>query len=86
MELMKGPAAIDAGIAYLDCEEYRFSVKNGGRTWSVYGSPVSRSTDVFSSLHNFLLSGNLNLVDGRSITKGPRLTVGHSDRLIRRGD
>jgi hypothetical protein len=43
MELVKGPAAIEAGIVYLECEEYRFSVKEGGRTWSVYGSPVRRS-------------------------------------------
>ena len=39
-ELVKGPAAREAGIVYLDCEGYRFSVKEGGRTWSVYGSPV----------------------------------------------
>ena len=86
MELVKGPEAIEAGIVYLDCEEYKFSVKKGGRTWSVYGSPVSRITDVFPSLHKIFFSGNLNLVDGRSITKGLRLMVGHSGRPIRRGN
>ncbi|KAF8625848.1 hypothetical protein AX17_006744 [Amanita inopinata Kibby_2008] len=29
----------EAGIVYLECEEYRFRVREGGRMWSVYGSP-----------------------------------------------
>lgn len=41
-ELIKGPEAREAGIVYLDCEGHMFSVKEGGRTWSVYGSPVRR--------------------------------------------
>ncbi|KAK2459250.1 hypothetical protein APHAL10511_008727 [Amanita phalloides] len=39
MELVKGPAAKEAGIVYLDCEKYQFSVEEGGKMWSVYGSP-----------------------------------------------
>lgn len=42
-ELVKGPAAMEAGIMYLDCEGCKFSVKEGGRMWSVYGSPVRHS-------------------------------------------
>ncbi|KAJ7054500.1 Metallo-dependent phosphatase-like protein [Mycena amicta] len=40
-ELLKGPAALAAGIVYLEDEEYRFRVRDGGREWSVYGSPWS---------------------------------------------
>ncbi|KIL66547.1 hypothetical protein M378DRAFT_160538 [Amanita muscaria Koide BX008] len=39
MELVKGPAAKEAGIVYLDCEEYQFSLKDSGKVWTVYGSP-----------------------------------------------
>ncbi|KAJ7201585.1 Metallo-dependent phosphatase-like protein [Mycena pura] len=40
-ELLKGPAAVAANITYLESEEYRFRVRDGGREWSVYGSPWS---------------------------------------------
>ena len=40
MDLLKGPKAVAAGIVYLQDEEYTFKTKEGGRTWSVYGSPV----------------------------------------------
>jgi len=39
MELVRGQEAKEAGIVYLDCEEYHFSTKEGGKVWSVYGSP-----------------------------------------------
>ncbi|KAK0226047.1 Metallo-dependent phosphatase-like protein [Armillaria fumosa] len=41
LELLKGPEATNAGIAYLQDESLTFQAKEGGRTWSVYGSPVS---------------------------------------------
>ncbi|PFH46953.1 hypothetical protein AMATHDRAFT_68646 [Amanita thiersii Skay4041] len=37
--LLKGPAAREAGIVYLENEQYQFSVKEQGRQWSIYGSP-----------------------------------------------
>ncbi|KAF7348583.1 hypothetical protein MVEN_01375900 [Mycena venus] len=40
-ELFKGRRAIDANIIYLEGEEYRFCVREGGKEWSVYGSPVT---------------------------------------------
>lgn len=42
-ELLTGPKARKAGIVYLEDESYAFRTKEGGREWSVYGSPVSRS-------------------------------------------
>lgn len=30
------------GLIYLQDEQYTFSTKEGGREWSVYGSPASR--------------------------------------------
>lgn len=38
--LLKGPRALKAGVIYLQDEEHKFQAKQGGRTWSVYGSPV----------------------------------------------
>jgi len=38
--MLKGQRAIDAGIVYLQDEEYKFKVREEGREWSVYGSPV----------------------------------------------
>ncbi|KAJ6469430.1 Metallo-dependent phosphatase-like protein [Mycena sanguinolenta] len=40
-ELLKGPKAVAANIVYLEGEEYRFKVRDGGKEWSVYGSPLS---------------------------------------------
>lgn len=33
-----------AGIVYLEDETHEFQVKGGGKTWSVYGSPVGSSS------------------------------------------
>ncbi|KAF8159020.1 Metallo-dependent phosphatase-like protein [Pholiota molesta] len=41
LTMMKGPRADEAGIIYLRDEEYKFQTKDGGRIWSVYGSPWS---------------------------------------------
>ncbi|KAF8217708.1 Metallo-dependent phosphatase-like protein [Mycena galopus ATCC 62051] len=40
-ELLKGPQAVAANIIYLDSEECKFKVRDGGKEWSVYGSPLS---------------------------------------------
>ncbi|KAG7449563.1 Metallo-dependent phosphatase [Guyanagaster necrorhizus] len=40
-ELLKGPKATEAGIFYLQDESHIFQAKDGGRAWSVYGSPWS---------------------------------------------
>ncbi|ESK89452.1 ser thr protein phosphatase [Moniliophthora roreri MCA 2997] len=41
IEMLTGPAAQAAGIIYLQDEETSFQVKEGGKTWSIYGSPWS---------------------------------------------
>ncbi|RDB16571.1 Metallophosphoesterase domain-containing protein 1 [Hypsizygus marmoreus] len=41
LQLLKGPRAVASGLVYLESEEHVFQVKDGGRTWSVYGSPWS---------------------------------------------
>ncbi|KAF9461874.1 Metallo-dependent phosphatase-like protein [Collybia nuda] len=41
MELLKGPKAVKAGVVYLQDEAHEFSLGNGRRTWSIYGSPWS---------------------------------------------
>lgn len=38
--MLKGDRAKQAGIVYLEDEQYDFKVKEDGRVWSVYGSPV----------------------------------------------
>ncbi|KAF8876847.1 Metallo-dependent phosphatase [Infundibulicybe gibba] len=38
MDLLKGPDAVDAGLVYLQDEEYKFQAKPGGKWWSVYGA------------------------------------------------
>ncbi|KAF7291927.1 Metallo-dependent phosphatase [Mycena indigotica] len=40
-KLLKGSAAVAAGIVYLEDEQYTFRAREGGREWSVYGSPWS---------------------------------------------
>ncbi|KAJ7484375.1 hypothetical protein FB451DRAFT_1363901 [Mycena latifolia] len=40
-QLLKGPRAIAANVVYLEGEEHRFSVRDGGKEWSVYGSPAN---------------------------------------------
>ncbi|PPQ73403.1 hypothetical protein CVT26_015795 [Gymnopilus dilepis] len=40
-EMVKGDRAKKAGIVYLEDEEYKFQVREGGKTWSIYGSPWS---------------------------------------------
>lgn len=40
-ELVAGKDAKAAGIVYLQDEAYEFQAKEGGRSWSVYGSPWS---------------------------------------------
>ncbi|KAF7338733.1 hypothetical protein MSAN_02195600 [Mycena sanguinolenta] len=43
-ELFTGRRARDAGIVYLENEEYKFRVREGGKEWSVFGSPVNISS------------------------------------------
>ncbi|KAJ7636908.1 Metallo-dependent phosphatase-like protein [Roridomyces roridus] len=38
-DLLTGPRAIAANVVYLQDQEYRFRVREGGREWSVFGSP-----------------------------------------------
>ncbi|KAG8882887.1 hypothetical protein FRB97_007606 [Tulasnella sp. 331] len=38
-EFVKGAAAKEARITYLQDEVYKFQAKEGGRWWSVYGCP-----------------------------------------------
>ena len=40
MQLLKGDRAKEAGIVYLQDEKYEFQLEEGGRLWSIYGSPV----------------------------------------------
>ncbi|KAJ8521804.1 hypothetical protein ONZ45_g1540 [Pleurotus djamor] len=40
-EILKGETARSNGVIYLQDEKFEFKVKEGGRTWSVYGSPWS---------------------------------------------
>ena len=40
-DLILGHKATNSGIVYLEDELYEFRAKPDGRTWSVYGSPVS---------------------------------------------
>ncbi|KAI0076960.1 Metallo-dependent phosphatase [Panus rudis PR-1116 ss-1] len=40
-ELLTGEAAKQAGIVYLEDQEYKFRTKEDGREWTVYGSPWS---------------------------------------------
>ncbi|KAE9402854.1 Metallo-dependent phosphatase [Gymnopus androsaceus JB14] len=41
LDVLKGKKAQDANVVYLQDEFHSFQVKEGGRTWSVYGSPWS---------------------------------------------
>ncbi|THU83279.1 Metallo-dependent phosphatase [Dendrothele bispora CBS 962.96] len=41
MQLLTGPRAKGANVVYLQDAQYQFQAKEGGRTWSVYGSPWS---------------------------------------------
>ncbi|TFK35271.1 Metallo-dependent phosphatase-like protein [Crucibulum laeve] len=41
MDLLTGDRALQAGIIYLCDEKVQFRLKDGGREWSVYGSPWS---------------------------------------------
>ncbi|KAK1220512.1 hypothetical protein PQX77_016722 [Marasmius sp. AFHP31] len=43
-EMLRGPKAKKAGIIYLEDEEATFEAKEGGRLWSVYGSPMHAFT------------------------------------------
>jgi hypothetical protein len=49
--MMKGPRADEAGIVYLREEEYEFQTKDGGRIWSVYGSPVRMCLSIFNCFY-----------------------------------
>ncbi|KAH8096609.1 Metallo-dependent phosphatase-like protein [Cristinia sonorae] len=40
-KLLLGNRAKEAGLVYLEDQKYEFQAKEGGRTWSVYGSPWS---------------------------------------------
>jgi hypothetical protein len=39
-DILTNDRARAAGIVYLQDESFKFKVKEGGREWSVYGSPV----------------------------------------------
>ncbi|KAJ6532766.1 Metallo-dependent phosphatase-like protein [Mycena vulgaris] len=41
LDLLKGPRAVAANVVYLEDEEYKFRVREGGKEWSIYGSPWS---------------------------------------------
>nr|GAT46669.1 predicted protein [Mycena chlorophos] len=41
IQLLRGPEAVAARIVYLDREVHRFRVREGGKEWSVFGSPWS---------------------------------------------
>ncbi|KAF9558986.1 Metallo-dependent phosphatase [Agrocybe pediades] len=41
LNVLKGAQADHAGLVYLQDEDYEFQTKDGGRIWSVYGSPWS---------------------------------------------
>ena len=45
MEMLKGLHAAEAGIIYLQDEKYEFRTKEGGKVWTVYGSPVCSMND-----------------------------------------
>ncbi|KAJ7098249.1 Metallo-dependent phosphatase-like protein [Mycena epipterygia] len=47
-ELLKGPRAVAANVVYLQDEEYKFKVSDGGKEWSVYGSPWSPNFGVWA--------------------------------------
>jgi hypothetical protein len=38
--MLKGPRATEAGIVYLQDETYEFRIAEGGKLWTVYGSPA----------------------------------------------
>jgi len=42
-DILTNDRAKAAGIVYLEDKSYKFKVKEGGREWSVYGSPVRLS-------------------------------------------
>ena len=35
-----GPNVSDGGLVYLQDQTYEFQTREGGRKWSIYGSPV----------------------------------------------
>jgi hypothetical protein len=49
-DILTNDRAKAAGIVYLEDKSYKFKVKEGGREWNVYGSPVRLSLDC-ASLH-----------------------------------
>ncbi|KAJ7718685.1 Metallo-dependent phosphatase-like protein [Mycena maculata] len=48
LELLKGPRAVATNLVYLEDEEYKFKAWDGGREWSVYGSPWSPNFGVWA--------------------------------------
>ncbi|KAJ7484379.1 Metallo-dependent phosphatase-like protein [Mycena latifolia] len=48
IHLLKGPRAVAANIVYLQDEEYKFRVREGGKEWSVYGSPWSPNFGIWA--------------------------------------
>ncbi|KAG1821884.1 Metallo-dependent phosphatase-like protein [Suillus subaureus] len=44
--LVDSDANRDRGLIYLQDERYAFSTKEGGREWSVYGSPANRASAI----------------------------------------
>ncbi|TFK64997.1 Metallo-dependent phosphatase [Pluteus cervinus] len=60
--LLTGPEANAAGIVYLQDEDYEFQTVDGGRIWSVYGSPWSPA--FFGWAFNYPREEGKELVEG----------------------
>jgi hypothetical protein len=88
-DILTNDRAKAAGIVYLEDESYKFHTKEGGREWSVYGSPV-RVFSVFLRLaapfiwsYVVFNSGNHISATGHSITGlGRKLKVSHLQSLL----
>lgn len=52
--LFVGKEAKKAGLVYLEDESHEFQVHEGGRKWSVYGSPVRLSLNPFLCMRSAL--------------------------------
>jgi len=78
-----GPlVAVTAGIVYLQDEQHAFRLKENGRTWTVYGSPVSSIKAIQSQHYTYNSSGLLQLATilEHSNTQSLMHPVGHTVR------
>lgn len=60
-DLFVGKEAKKAGLVYLEDEAHEFQVHEGGRKWSVYGSPVSL---IVFCIHRALTKSSLDCHSG----------------------